>query len=1153
MISNNVCYSANSSVDFEDCLDTQVKQNCFITGEEALKLMLDNLGFKHKSFLGKIGQTKNFRGRYEDGELVITELRPAGKDEFGKTLYEDSVYHDNGFVWLRKQTIAPECNGYILPNHLEGGYSNPHFRKAAAFFMEVDNCSVEEQWEKLEKLGRLEIGIIPSLVVFSGKKSLHVYYSIDGELEDPIQWSYIEKLFTIPFLSDISIVKPCQPMRLAGVQRNVEGELKEQAILFQSNNRYSVDEFQNKLEKFLGLEPNGLTDWHWGKCSTAIKNGATLDECKAILRQEPPKTKPKSPKETTEIKQRLETEYKEGEYPLEIFLFSEAKRVLSEGARQGNQHNAIRDLALQLVGTSQTLDDLGINYIGDARELFDEACDRCDDTIPIAYRDRLWNNAESAPFDFYGGVERIEYICEHHDYKAGKKEKPALDNGNERKMPDFVKQQLKILTELKDTPLPNVEYVHINEQWLGECLPDLIEKGAINLVVSYTGSQKTEGMASLIKEAGSVKAIFFLDALGIDACTKLGLKWHSNPGWSDKFGVSVPSAFKYPSMQLRREDALLFQDEIDQSAEQRFASICNKNGMRPTILQSFVNDMICALAGNGTVIGASADIWSIYVKYLRELIPDKYKIRVIINDYIPERPTVKMLKGKSEILVQELIEELERVEWDEDGNPKWGIFIANTFKSDGKAIAKEVERLFIEGKITPDALRDKILAVHPEWANHIECINSDNSKQPEILEYLNNINERSKRTLLLIASPSLASGFSIHNGHFRSIFCFNHGNLTAKMVGQFIARVRGCQDIRIWSASFFAGKEANGSFNSNDILAWWINNYDKNQIHLAHYGVQYLAADDSHKYDAHFVLKCQLDAYSNICYQYPEQALKLHLERAGYKVEQYEHNELLVKAKYTKEILEVHKACDKVTYAFQVAAKPVLTPEQISMLSEDKTLEQKQQEEKYWLNKKYGDELAQIVEANNPIPTSDKEEKKANKLTGYAALFLLDEQGFYKKLKMLYLVLHPSGCKLAAKIDKKKEEEGIWQEQHGNGKRLLSDTSQLTAKVGLCKKLKINFRPGVVITLAERKQIVDKLRAEAAKLDNWLGFKITEDMDDGQVFSNFMSKIFGLEPKSVKKQVGGTRVRHSMITKESWNYFELFRKYQDSLKDQQEF
>jgi hypothetical protein len=1167
---------SNSSAVSEDCLDKNayqealaklefesevkpvpVKKNCFITGIEALKIQLEKL--RLRSFYGKISTFKNFEAWFEGDDLVVAELKKSQKDEYDKWLYSQHRYHDNGFAWLQKMAIAAGGNGYILPNHLEGGYSNPHFIKAASFFMEPDNCTTDEQWEKLDQIGRIEIGIVPSFVVTSGNRSLHTYYSIVEDLKDPNHWSYIQKLLAIIFASDLSIVKPCQVMRLAGLQRNIKGKITQQAILFQSDNSYSVAEFQNKLEKYLGLSPNGLTEWHWDQCRKAIKNGATLDERKAILRQEPPKQQPKTPKEITEIKQRLETEYKEGVYPLVNFLSSSNREALN-GVPYGTIHNSMRDLAIELVAASNLLSELGINYEGDAREIFDEACDRCEKLLDATERDDLWDNAETGNFEYLGGVERIEENCRWYDHKAGKKANPASNNGNARKMPEFAEQQLKMLSELKDTPLTNVEYVHIYEQWLGECLPNLIEKGAINLVISYPGSQKTEGMASLIKEAGCVKGIFYLDALGIDACTRLGLKWHNNPGKSDKIGVSVPSAFKYPCNDLRRADALCFNDELDQSIDQRFSSLCNKNGKRPLILESFKNDMICALKEGGTVVGASADIWGIHVKYLhdimhdlRDIMHDQFKIRVIINDYVPERPTVKMLKGKSEILVQELIEELERVKWDEDGNPKWGIFVANTFKSDGKAISKVVERLFVEGKLTGDELRDKILAVHPEWANHIECINSDNSKQPEVLEYLNNINVRSKRTLLLIASPSLASGFSIHNGHFRSIFCFNHGNLTAKMVGQFIARVRGCQDIRIWSADFFAGKEANGSFNPNDILAWWIKNYDINQVHLRHYGVHYLALTDEHKYDAHFVLKCQLDAYSNICYQYPKQALKLHLERSGYKVEQYEHDELKVKAGYTKESLKIHKACDKVTYALQVAAKPVLTPEQFSMLSEDKSLEQKQLEEKYWLNKKYGDELAQIVEANNPIPTFDKEEKEVNKLTGYAALYFLDKQGLYKKLKMLYLVLHPEGCKLAARIDKKKEEVGIWQEQYGTGKRLLTDTSQLTAKVGLCKKLKINFKPGEVLSLDERKQITDKLRAEATKLNNWLGFKIPEDMEDGQLFSDFVSKILGLEPKSVQKKVNGERVRHSKITKESWNYFELFRKYQDSLQDQQEF
>lgn len=1191
MISNNVCYSANSSVKIEDCLDKQQAHNTAsidpseMTEDEQLAEYADIIGWEE-------GEDRNIMTRIpyrtkdgqENSTLIPQKCTYLGNGKL-RIIPQENVY-ENGkkkkdgtcFVWKNanngiKLDISYFNNGLeegdftnigIKPNRLKGGIGAKHFVSSSCLFFENDKLDPEPQKERIDWLSDL-IGIDFS-ILFTGGRSYHVYISLDAPIYDAEQWKYAQHLLISLALSDTAIQNVDREMRPPGTLRLKEGEIKTCHLVKVSKQKYNPEFAIRQLEKaFLkvyGIDPKKLNPYEWkqlySKIQTAIDAGATHEHIKELANKPiKPKPQAKTPEEIKEIKQRLETECKEGEYHLVDFL-SKTNQEASNGVAHGTIHNRMRDLANELVAARDLLEELGINYIGDAREIFEDACDRCEIPVDATERDRLWNYAESSNFEYLGGEERVEKVCAWHDYKAGKRKKPSSGNGNEYKLPDWVEHQLRMLTELKDTPLPNVEYVHIKEQWLGDCLPNLIEKGAFNLLVSYTGSEKTKGLQPVIQEAGYVKAVFYLDTLGIDACNRLGIKWHKTQGNSLKFGVSVPSAFKYFCNDLRRKDAVYVLDELDQTIDQRFSRICKKE--RPVILKSFENDMICALAGGGTGIGASADISGIHVEYLRKLIPEQFKIRVIINDFIPERTTVKMLKGKKEILIQELIEELERVEWDESGNPKWGIFVANTFKADGEAMGKTAERrlekkleqMLADGKITEEELRDKILEKHPEWASFIVIINSDNSKQAEIVEYCENINTTSIRTLILIASPSLVSGFNISNGHFRTLFCFNHGNITAKMVGQFIARVRGCQDIRIWSADYYNNKVANGSYNPDKIRNWYTSNYAKNQIHLNHYGVAYDALRNEHKESPHFILKSQTEAYYNICCDYPTAVLKLHLEKAGYKVEEYERNELLVKASHTKEEIKIHKAHALVKYALEVAHKPLLSLGDFNALPEEKTLEEKQKATKYLLHKNYGDDFAAIAEVDSPLSKLNKEEKEKSKLTGYAALYLMDKQGIYKKLKMLWMVLHPDGSKIAAKLDRDEEEPGIWHEQHGQGKRLFSDTSQLTVKVGLLKKLSFNFNPGEPIPLDERKRIVDKLRAEADYLKNWLGFNIPENVDDEQLFSLFVSKVLGLKTKSVQKRINGERIRFSVITQKSWEYFEKFKEHQDILQKQRD-
>ena len=69
---------------------------------------------------------------------------------------------------------------FLIPNYIpvdvegDNGTGANFVTKCSALFAEFDNGSVDEQWQKLEQFS-ISTGLNPSLILFSGGKSLHIY------------------------------------------------------------------------------------------------------------------------------------------------------------------------------------------------------------------------------------------------------------------------------------------------------------------------------------------------------------------------------------------------------------------------------------------------------------------------------------------------------------------------------------------------------------------------------------------------------------------------------------------------------------------------------------------------------------------------------------------------------------------------------------------------------------------------------------------------------------------------------------------------------------------------------------------------------------------------------------------------------------------
>ncbi|MBW4549322.1 MAG: bifunctional DNA primase/polymerase [Symplocastrum torsivum CPER-KK1] len=695
---------------------------------------------------------------------------------------------------------------------------------------------------------------------------------------------------------------------------------------------------------------------------------------------------------------------------------------------------------------------------------------------------------------------------------------------------DAIFQQLIALRERVDGQ-DNIFTVKICEQWLEGKLESLVKPGAINIVVAYKGCGKTKGVKPVISKAKAGYAVFHLVALGKSASNNLNLVWHEDQNSYDiKIGVTAKSLWKLTPERLNRDDSFFFIDEIDAVLEQIMSKLGNTDGLRPTTLSILEEDLTSTSYGGGTVILASADVTDKEIDYIRAITPDNIPINIIHNTYKPQLPTIKEFKGdKPDLVVAEIIRELESIKWDEQGNPTRGIIVNDDLKG---------------GVFGAKTIADYVRVKHPEWQNYIWEITSDTSGTPEVTEYLKNINEASKKTLLLSCSPSVTAGFSIENGHFKTTYGLSNGIHTAKDFSQSLVRNRGCKDIRIWAAEQGFTYAANRSPDPKAIRGWYFNNYQANVRHLRSYDTQYNPLTNEWN-SPHFELKCQQEAYRNGCMRHLRRRVEQHLENEGYTLEEYNADQLKPQAELAVANLTTINFGNQLKEATAIAAKRLMTEEEYRATREEKDPDILREREKYRLNRTYGEELASVVELVLRIPNTDEKEE----LSGYEALYFLDKRGWGSKLRMLYLLIHAEGKDIAAKLDLAPEKKQLKQLYNHfiEGQRFAGDIKWNSRKRKAFEFLKVTdyLRPGEFITPDQRKKLVSKVRNHAASLKECLNWTITNEKKDGILYRELFEDHLGLNVLS--KQVKGQKGRSQAIDPQSWKYFELYAKHQDEV------
>ncbi|MBD1939724.1 primase C-terminal domain-containing protein [Microcoleus sp. FACHB-68] len=329
-----------------------------------------------------------YTGIVTSTSLSLALCEYAGTDEKDNSIWKPTDKHyTDGFAHALDLSHAG-ATIYFYPNQPQGGISNAHVTGTHLVFYEIDDLLLNQQWEALNQLQE-RTGLEPTAVVFTGGKSLHVYFRLEEKI-DPQHWLRLNRKLAVIQNSDPIICNAARAMRLPGLVRRklIDGKLSEpaQITLEQwSNATYSPEDFEAALNS-TDLFPHSLSDERWRQWQKAKRKKA---DTSAILQKPESDLFPKSQYKPVEH----EFTYNGSTIPLEICLSKDDRALIAAGAGEGNRDNAGYKLARNLIGTANQLLTLGIRFANDPHQLFEEYCSRCTPPLPPRDIERIWRSA----------------------------------------------------------------------------------------------------------------------------------------------------------------------------------------------------------------------------------------------------------------------------------------------------------------------------------------------------------------------------------------------------------------------------------------------------------------------------------------------------------------------------------------------------------------------------------------------------------------------------------------------------------------------------------------------------------------------------------------------------------------------------------------
>ena len=346
----------------------------------------------------------------------------------------------------------------------------------------------------------------------------------------------------------------------------------------------------------------------------------------------------------------------------------------------------------------------------------------------------------------------------------------------------------EFIDSLWDFAIPEISYepnLEVDQRYLSVKIP---ETGLI-VVRSPMGTGKTEVLKGVCAQASSVLSVTHRTTLGRQAAERLGLALYSEANIKrvNRLEITVDSLYKLPTYGNRYSTVIL--DEVEQILAHMLTSDTCK-GQRVAILQKFAYFVQSA----DRVILQQAELSDSCIDYISQLRGGEVPY-VITNKYSGSPRVVGWYEQhRPDKIIEDLQQALEAGE---------KVLIACYSR-------KKVKRL-------EDLIRTKF----PEKV--VRVVHGDNSTTPEVIGFVERINEEVKHLDALIFTPSMSTGVSIDTPVFNSCWgIFDTAECHASELLQMMGRYRPQAPWFIWSARRGAGFI--GSFDPAELQAKEIEN-----------------------------------------------------------------------------------------------------------------------------------------------------------------------------------------------------------------------------------------------------------------------------------------------------------------------------------------
>ncbi|BAY11038.1 plasmid replication protein, CyRepA1 family [Calothrix sp. NIES-2098] len=632
---------------------------------------------------------------------------------------------------------------YFIPNDVQGGIKDSNVEKIRAVYFESDKGSIQEQLDRIQAIGA-EFGLTPSAVVFSGSKSLHCFYRVTGcDIET---FREIQRHLIVLSNGDPNIQNPARVMRIAGFYRKSKG--KHQRLLLATAAKYSAEEFKAKLaSRFpLGMSRARFDDWRkQGESALTIPEEEFTPE--VVVKRSQPIT-------TVE----LELLESKGGFPLTQALTKSDRYLIYNGSGEGSRRPDNYKLALNLVATARFLQNEGVRFTGDIKDLLQQHGDRCNPPCPQEDIDR---HLQRAYDDFKAKpslpVDEIRARIENWIIQGEESWKVAYS----RKVEETQRQLYNISPFITQT---------LNAQYLPEKLFDELPLG-LTIIASIPGTGKTFGTRKVVADNEAGNMFSYRNSLCQQFCANTGAdyvwgsgqesveqlrkRWDSVNVWA---ASSIESILKFPPKPI------LVLEEVSKVLETMITgSTCVQ--FCTQIIEKFQEHLRFA----SRIICLDADVRALDIEYLQRL--SGHTANVIHNEYrqggwdcsfinVDGRPRSK--KAIEDALMQSVL-----------AGEK--VFVV----SDAKATLNKLYLRF--KKSIPE---DKILLIDGDRVT---------DKCPRVAEFLNNpaawIEVNQPRVIL--GSPTIESSVSVDShGYFNTVYGLFYGVINHQSVIQMLARLR---------------------------------------------------------------------------------------------------------------------------------------------------------------------------------------------------------------------------------------------------------------------------------------------------------------------------------------------------------------------------